>query len=321
MECDLDRFPAIAWLSTAFSTMAIASSYNLPTHLPPKSSSKYFPIKLEIQPPVSPRPPSACRTNPCLHYRRVSTGKLFQYCIVLILESVLHIQGGLLRRRRGAMIDRNLLFDFGQHRFRVLHPPIVKDAPARWGNPFLWPALEILLRRLEMEPHGIAAGLYLTVVPDDPHGFVIEPGIRRPIVRDKVQIPEQEPFYLGIAKMAKHCLLDDRQIIFVHDLVGLNVERPIAGTVGQRNVGLLGVDQSIFSQRLVPNRLHDSDLRVADRLNQLKRAIVTAPDIHDELVDHRQNGTDRLHNRIVVLHHVPHKCKSTDLHTQAKVKV
>jgi len=129
------------------------------------------------------------------------------------------------------MIDRNLLFDFGQHRFRVLHPPVVKDAPVRWGNPFLRSALEILLRRLEMEPHSITTRFHFTVVPDDPHGLVVEPGIRRPIVRDKMQIPEQEPFHRRIAKMAAHRLLNDRQIVFVHDFVGLNVERPIAGTV------------------------------------------------------------------------------------------
>jgi len=82
-----------------------------------------------------------------------------------------------------------------------------------------------------MEPHGIAARLHLTVVPDDPHRFAVKSWIRRPIVRDKMQIPEQKPFHLRIAELAPHRLLDDRQIVFVHDFVGLNVERPIAGTV------------------------------------------------------------------------------------------
>ncbi len=115
--------------------------------------------------------------------------------------------------------------------------------------------------------------------------------------------------------MAAHGFPNDRQIVFVHHLVGLDVERPIADTVCQRNVGLLGVDQSVFSQRLIPDRLHDFDLGIADRANQLKRAVVTPPDIHDKLIDHRQNGSDRLHDRIVVLHHVPHECKSTDFHS------
>jgi hypothetical protein len=66
---------------------------------------------------------------------------------------------------------------------------------------------EILLRCLEMESDSISTRFYFTVVPDDPDSFVVEPGIRRPIVRDKVQIPEQEPFHLGIAKMAAHRLL------------------------------------------------------------------------------------------------------------------
>jgi len=129
------------------------------------------------------------------------------------------------------MIDRNLLFDFGQHRFKVLHPPVVKDAPARLGNPFFRSTLKILLRRLQMKSDGFPAGLYLAVGPNDLHGFVVESGIRRPIVRDKMQIPDQESFHRRIAKMAAHRLLDDRQIVFMHDLVGLNVERPISGTV------------------------------------------------------------------------------------------
>jgi hypothetical protein len=70
--------------------------------------------------------------------------------------------------------------------------------------------------------------LHFAVVPNNPHGFVVETGIRRPIVRDKMQMPEQETFHRRIAKMAVHRLLDDRQIVFIHDLVGLNVERPLS---------------------------------------------------------------------------------------------
>jgi len=107
----------------------------------------------------------------------------------------------------------------------------MKNMCAGVWDSFFGAALEILLRHLEVEPHGIAAGLDFTVVSNDPHGFVVEPGIRRSIVRDKVQIPEQEPFHLGIAELAAHRLLDDRQIVFMHHFVGLDIECPIAGTV------------------------------------------------------------------------------------------
>jgi hypothetical protein len=107
----------------------------------------------------------------------------------------------------------------------------VKDKPSRWINPFLWPALEILLRRLQMKSDSMTAGLHFAVVSNDPHSFVVEPGFGRPIVRDIVQIPEQKSFHIWIAKMSAHRLLEDRQIVFMHDLVGLKVDRPIAGTV------------------------------------------------------------------------------------------
>src|SRR5467141_4008219 len=152
--------------------------------LPPKAASKDFPIKPESQPAITAGCPAPRGSETNRHHRRMRSAEFLQHGIVFKLKAAVSELLGLCCRKAAFMIDARLLPFFFQHRFRVLHPPIVKDSPVRWGNPFLRSALEILLRRLEMEPYGIAAGLHLTVGPNDPHGFVIEPGIRRPIVSD-----------------------------------------------------------------------------------------------------------------------------------------
>src|SRR5688572_415706 len=215
-----------------------------------ESSASDFPVEIPIEPPIPSCRPAFGRSKACLHDERMRSTKLFQHGIILKLKAVMSELFRLCGRNLASiisMIDRHLFPFFLHHRFRVLHPPVVKDSSVGWSNPSLRSALEILLRLLEAEPHGIATGLDLAAISNDPHGSVIEPGIRRPIVCDKMQIAEQEPFYLGITEMEAHRFLNDRQIVFVHHLVGLNIECPIASTVCQRNVGLLGINHSVLS--------------------------------------------------------------------------
>src|SRR5207245_899335 len=97
-----------------------------------------------------------------------------------------------------------------------------------------------------------------------------------------------------IAKLSLHGSGNLRQIVLMNDLIGLEVERPVSRALGQSDISLLGIDEPVFPQGLVPDRLHDPDLGIADGPDQLKRAVLTASYVDDELVDDRQDGPDGL---------------------------
>ncbi len=137
------------------------------------------------------------------------------------------------------MVDRRLLPLFCEHGLRILHPAVMEHPCARIGEPFLGTALEILLRGFEMKSHRVSTGFDLSVVPDDADRFVIEPGIGRPIIGDEMQVAEQKTFDHRIARMLGHGPPERRQIVFVHHLVRLNVQGPLALAVTERNIGLL----------------------------------------------------------------------------------
>ena len=62
----------------------------------------------------------------------------------------------------------------------------------------------------------------------------------------------------------------------------------------ERDVGLLGEDAPAGQVRLVPDRLHDHDARIADAADQLQRPVVGPPDVHHHLVDEGEDRPDRL---------------------------
>src|SRR5918995_3558307 len=121
------------------------------------------------------------------------------------------------------------------------------------GEPLPRTALQILLSCLEMKSDSIPARLNLAVVPDHPDGLVIEPGIRRPVIRDEVQVPEQQPLYVRIPGMLLHRSPQDRQVVFMNHFIGLDVEGPITRTVGKSDIGLLRIDQAALSERFIPD--------------------------------------------------------------------
>ena len=195
--------------------------------------------------------------------------KLFQDGVVIKPEG---FTGQLFGRRSGnvrSVVDGRLFPFFLQHSFWIFHPSIVKHAGARIRQPLFRSALEILLRRFQMKSDGIATGFHLAIVPNDAYSPVIEPGIRRPIVRNKMEIPKHEALDGGIPEMATHGLLYPRQIVLMHDFIGLNVEGPVACTPRERNVGLLGIDQAVLPERFIPDGFHDFDLGVPNRTESI----------------------------------------------------
>ena len=143
---------------------------------------------------------------------------------------------------------------------------------------------------------------------------MIKPGIERPVIPHKVQIAKEQPAHGWVSVIQRHRLKDLRQIPLMDDFIGLEVERPIAGAVGQRDVRLLRIDQAVLPQCFVPDRLHKADLRIADGANAFERAVVTASHVHDKFIHDRQNGPDRLHDGIIVTQGVPAKSEPADPH-------
>ena len=71
---------------------------------------------------------------------------------------------------------------------------------------------------------------------------MIEPGIERPVIPYEVQVAKEQPAHGRLLVIQRHRLKDQRQIPFMDDFIGLEVECPITGAVGQRNVRLLGIN-------------------------------------------------------------------------------
>ncbi len=114
--------------------------------------------------------------------------------------------------------------------------------------------------------------------------------------------------------MALHGAAKDRHIVFVQDFIRLDVERPVALTVAERDVGLLRINQAVLAQRFVPDRLDDVDLGMRDRPDELQRPVIAPTDVHNEFVAERQGGPNGLHHRIIVFHRIAAKSKPADLH-------
>ncbi len=92
-------------------------------------------------------------------------------------------------------------------------------------------------------------------------------GIRRPVIGHEMEAPAQQPLHMWITKVTFHRFLDDRQVIFIHDLINLNVERPVFLAFCQGNICLPRIDQPILSKRLTPDGLDNFDLWITDRSN------------------------------------------------------
>jgi hypothetical protein len=125
-----------------------------------------------------------------------------------------------------------------------------------------------------------------------------------------VEVVKQQAFHPAIVEQVLAACLDHREIVLVHDLVGLHVEAPVAAAVIERHIGQLTVGPR--PQLLIPAGLDDADARVADRLHPLARGVVgiALSEGKHELIHDRQDGEDRLSDRVVILDRVPGERKT-----------
>src|SRR5919198_4753977 len=128
------------------------------------------------------------------------------------------------------MMARDLVAELLQQHHRRFHPAIVIDRRAGGTHPILVSGLQIASISLEPKAYRIATGFDLAVVPDDADGAMIEPGIAGTIVAVEMQIAKREAQHRRIAQLPREGCSNSRMIVLVQDLVGLQIERPVAGT-------------------------------------------------------------------------------------------
>jgi hypothetical protein len=141
-------------------------------------------------------------------------------------------------------------------------------------------------------------------------------GLNVRVVAEEVHVVEQQALDKRIAEVAAHARLDERQVALVHDLVALDVERPIAGAGRERDVRLLREDLAAHEQRRIPDRLDDPDLRAVDRAQEIGRAVRGVAGGDHQLVAHREDRCDRLDDGVREVDRVADEAEPADPHPE-----
>jgi hypothetical protein len=84
------------------------------------------------------------------------------------------------------------------------------------------------------------------------------------VIGVEVQVFAEQAVDARIVAVGAHALAQRTEVVLVHDLVGLQVESPVAGACVERDVGLHGVAGAAHELRLVPDRFDDAELGVVD---------------------------------------------------------
>src|SRR3990172_33804 len=69
--------------------------------------------------------------------------------------------------------------------------------------------------------------------------------------------------------------------------------------MGKGQVGLLGEDQTIPPESLVPHGLEDPDLGILNGADEVERPVLRSPDIHHVVIHDREDRPDRLNNGLI----------------------
>ena len=202
-------------------------------------------------------------------------------------------------------IERDL---FLFHLFRGTDPTVVVDLRVCGDD------VELLL--VPAESLCALPGSYADAVADDAYlvAIPVARGLVVVVVAVEVSVAEQKPFDLTDILVASHLFDEDRQILLVYDLVGLEVEAPVAGTGIERDVGLDRIDRAMYEVLRIPDGFDDSEFVAPDVPEHLGGIVLRIPGGHDEFVTDRQNGGDRLDDRVVKLDRVADEGEATDFH-------
>ena len=92
-------------------------------------------------------------------------------------------------------------------------------------------------------------------------------------------------------EIALQSSVDSLELVLMQKFVGLQVQRPIAGAVRERDVGLLREDSPAVLLGRIPNRAKRLDLRITDAGDDLPRVIFAVANRDHELVDEGKERT------------------------------
>ena len=172
-------------------------------------------------------------------------------------------------------------------------PPVVEHPRTGCPRP------QAPLLRAHAEPLRVLVGADVLAQAHAPHlaPVPVPVGRERVEVAVEMEIVDQQAFHPRVPVPLADPLLEDLRAPLVEDLVGLDVESPGAAAGGHRAVGLDGERRAAAGE--VPHRVEDAHSRVAERGDQLARAVVRAPHVHDHLVAHVEQRPDGGDDRVI----------------------
>lgn len=104
----------------------------------------------------------------------------------------------------------------------------------------------------------------------------------------KMHVIKHLGFHGAIAMVLIDRSADFGQIIFVHDLVALQIESPVTGTSILRNHFLLRIHETAIGHAVIPRGIDDFDFRIADSHDSIARIVVAGIYGNDKLIDQGQ---------------------------------
>ena len=144
--------------------------------------------------------------------------------------------------------------------------------------------------------------------PPQPHRADFPP-VPMPVGRDCVEVAvemevvDQQPLDPRVAIALPDRVAQERRPRLVQDLVGLDVHAPRAPAGRHHPVRLVG--ERTAATREVPHRVEDLHARIVQPRDDLARAVVGLPDVHDDFVADVEDGSDGRDDRVVEPDRVP----------------
>jgi hypothetical protein len=136
------------------------------------------------------------------------------------------------------------------------------------------------------------------------------------VVTPKMAVFEQDSLHFFFMQQFFAPVADLWKVFLMDHFVALKVKKPIAGTGGLGNIGLVGMFHATRVLIEVPNGMDDPDLIRSDILN-LRKGIVVGVAVaksDDKLVDEGQDRTNGLLYGVIQFGGIAHHRKSANGH-------